>query len=326
VLRARRAPGAESEGPEPMTISPRFAYLAVFVGVLGHASSEFFAVLSGIAGAEVSVWRYLFGGAGLVVVALALDGPRNLLEPLRTHAAPLLWYSLIGVSGAYLAFHVALDYASVVQVATLVTTIPIFVGIANLLVNRLPFTADKIATGACAVLGLVLLITDGALEKLVGESDSIWGILLGMLCAALAAYYAVKVKPIIARYGALRVTALSMMIGGIGLWLGVGAGFAVWVDPSTLFERPAIAWGSLLTLAIWNTTITQFFWIGGLAAASDMTRASYLFFLKPVIAAGLAMVVLAQEVSPLQFVAIVVVTGSVFVELFWTRIQGGGKA
>ncbi len=308
-----------------MTISPRFAYLAVLVGVLGHASSEFFAVLSGVPGPEVSVWRYLIGGAGLVLVALALDGPRNLLEPLRTHAGPLLWYSLIGVSGAYLAFHVALDYASVVQVATLVTTIPIFVGIANLLVNRLPLTMDKIATGACPVLGLALLITDGALGKLVGESNSIWGILLGMLCAALVAYYAVKVKPIVGRYGALRVTALSMMIGGIGLWLGVGTGFALWVDPSTLFERPALAWGSILTLAIWNTTITQFCWIGGLAAAPDMTRASYLFFLKPVIAAGLAMAILSQEVSLLQVFAIVVVTGSVLVELFWTRSLVGGR-
>ena len=126
-----------------MTLSPRFAYLAVFVGVLGHASSEFFAVLSGISGPEVSVWRYLLGGAGLVAVALAVSGPRDLREPLRTHALQLGWYSLVGVSGAYLAFHVALDYASVVQVATLVTTIPIFVGLANLAVNRLPLTPVK---------------------------------------------------------------------------------------------------------------------------------------------------------------------------------------
>jgi len=303
-----------------MTISARFAYLAVFVGVLGHASSEFFAVLSSMSGPEVSVWRYLLGGAGLFLVALAVCGPRPLIEPLRTHAAPLLWYSLVGVSGAYLAFHMALDYASVVQVATLVTTIPIFVGLANLVLNRLPLTPVKLATGACAVLGLALLITDGALERLLGESNSIIGIALGILCAALAAWYAVKVKPIIARYGALRVTALSMMIGGVGLWVGVGIGFAVWVDPSTLLDRPAIAWGSILTLALWNTTITQYLWIGGLAAAADMTRASYLFFLKPVIAAGLATLVLTQDISLLQGIAIVVVTGSVLIELFWSRI------
>jgi drug/metabolite transporter (DMT)-like permease len=44
--------------------------------------------------------------------------------------------SLLGVSATYLFFHWALDFASVIQVATLVTTIPIFVGLANLAVNH----------------------------------------------------------------------------------------------------------------------------------------------------------------------------------------------
>ena len=305
-----------------MTIPARLAYLAVFVGVLGHASSEFFAVLSGISGPEVSVWRYLFGGAGLIAVALVLEGPRRLLEPLSSHAWPLIGTSLIGVSGAYLAFHWALDFASVIQVATLVTTIPIFVGLANLVANRLPISGLKMATGACAVGGLALLITDGAMERLLGGSDSLIGIGLGILCAALVAGYAVAIKPIIALYGAMRTTALSLAIGGLGLWLGVGLAFAVWVDPTTLFQRPAVAWGSILALALWNTTITQFLWIGGLAAAADMTRASYLFFLKPVIAAILALTFLGDEISLLQAAAMVVVMASVLVEVLWPRLSG----
>lgn len=303
-----------------MNIPARFAYMAVFIGVLGHASSEFFAVFSGISGPEVSVWRYLIGGAGLVLVALLAIGPKDLLSPLRTHAFPLIWLSVIGVSGAYLAFHLALDYASVIQVATLVTTIPIFVGLANLAVNRQPLTTVKIVTGLCAVLGLALLITDGALEKLVGGKDSLWGIFLGIACAILAAFYAVKVKPIITEYGTLSVTALSMMIGGIGLWIFVGLGFSVWVNPLTLFDRSTNAWSAILALSLWNTTITQFLWIGGLAAAADITRASYLFFLKPVIAAGLAIFLLADSLSTLQAVAIIVVTSSVFIEIYWTRL------
>ena len=50
------------------------AYLAVFIGVLGHASSEFFAkIISGnapISGPEVSVWRFFLGGLGLIVVSM----------------------------------------------------------------------------------------------------------------------------------------------------------------------------------------------------------------------------------------------------------------
>ena len=38
------------------------AYLAVFLGVTGHASSEFVSVLSGVKGPELSVWRFLLGG------------------------------------------------------------------------------------------------------------------------------------------------------------------------------------------------------------------------------------------------------------------------
>ena len=303
-----------------MTIPARFAYLAVFIGVLGHASSEFFAVYSGVAGPEVSVWRFLIGGAGLVLVAALIPGARNMAAPLRSHGPALVWYSLVGVSGAYLAFHWALDFASVIQVATLVTTIPIFIGLANLIINRQRLTAVKIATGACAVAGLVLLITDGAVERLAGGSDSVFGILLAIVCAACVAYYAVKVKPIITEYGALTITAVSMMIGGIGLWLAVGLAWAVWINPLTLFDRPEVAWASLLTLALWNTTATQVLWLGGLAAAPDMTRAGYLFFLKPIIAAGLALAILGDSLSALQAGAIAVVTGSVLVELFWPRI------
>jgi len=303
-----------------MTIPARLAYLAVFIGVMGHASSEFFAVLSGVSGPEVSVWRYIIGGTGLVLVAALIPASRNMVAPLRAHGPALVWYSLIGVSGAYLAFHWALDFASVIQVATLVTTIPIFIGLANLIINRQPLTPVKIATGICAVAGVALLITDGALDKLAGESDSVFGIFLGVGCAACVAYYAVKVKPIIAEYGALTITAVTMMIGGIGLWVAVGAAWAIWVNPLTLFDRPEVAWASMLTLALWNTTITQVLWIGGLAAAPDMTRAGYIFFLKPVIATGLAMAILGDSLSALQAMAIVVVTGSVFIELFWPRI------
>ena len=61
---------------------------------------------------------------------------------------------------------------------------------------------------------------------------------------------------------------------------------------------------------------------GGLTAAPDITRASYLFFLKPIIAAALAIVILGSWPTGLQVVAIVLVTGCVLVELYWARLRG----
>jgi drug/metabolite transporter (DMT)-like permease len=52
-----------------------------------------------------------------------------------------------------------------------------------------------------------------------------------------------------------------------------------------------------------------------------MTRASYLFFLKPVIAAGLAVFFLGNSPTWLQYAAVIVVSGSVIFEAFWPQRQ-----
>ena len=55
---------------------PWLDYAAVLTGVIGHASSEFVSVLTGLAGPENSVWRFTLGGTGLIVVALCLPDRR----------------------------------------------------------------------------------------------------------------------------------------------------------------------------------------------------------------------------------------------------------
>jgi len=295
------------------------AYLAVFLGVTGHASSEFVSVLSGIKGPELSVWRFLLGSFGLVVLALIFPASRNLARPFKTDGFRLVWLSLLGVSLGYLLFHWSLDFASVPQVATMVTTIPIFVGLVNLWLNKQPFTGAKIISGFCAMLGVALLITDGYLAKLAGAGESLIGVLMVIGCAAIIAAYTVMVRPIIVRYGALRITAITLFIGAVGLWLMVGLFWNIWVNPTTLFDRSSGQIAALLTIALWNTTITQFLWIGGLAAVPDITRGSYLFFLKPVIAACLAVIFLSQKLTAWQTLAIVVICASVVVEAAWAK-------
>lgn len=295
------------------------AYLAVFLGVCGHASSEFVSVLSGVKGPELSVWRFLLGGAGLVLLALIFPASRNLVEPFRTDGLKLILLSALGVSLGYLLFHWSLDFATVPQVATMVTMIPIFVGLTNLWINKQPFSGAKIISGVCAMVGVALLITDGYLAKLSGTGSNLVGVLMAMGCAAVVAAYTVMVRPIIVKYGALRITAVTMMTGALGLWIVIGLFFRIWVNPLTLFDRPMQQSGALLTLAFYNTTITQFLWIGGLAAVPDITRGSYLFFLKPVIAVCLAALFLSQDPTAWQVMAIAVICFSVLVEILWSR-------
>lgn len=304
-----------------MNIPARWAYPAVMVGVLGHASSEFVAVLSGVSGPEASVWRYLLGGFGLVLWALWDRDSRDLIAPMRADGLNILWLAAMGVTVTYLFFHWALDYATVIQVATLTTTIPIWVGLANWLLNGVRPGAVKLVTAGLAFLGIVLLLTDGALAALAGEARNLVGILMALTCAALGSFYAVLIRPVMGRHGGLRIIALTMFLGGVGLWILVGAVWGIWVNPLSIAEKPALAAWSLIALALWNTTITQLLWFGGLSAAPDITRASYLFFLKPVIATLLAVAFLGNLPTPLQVAAIVLVTGCVLVELNWERLR-----
>ncbi len=297
------------------------AYLAVFVGVTGHASTEFVSVLSGVKGPELSVWRFLLGGFGLIILALIFPSTRNLLEPFKTDGFRLVWLSILGVALGYLLFHWSLDFATVPQVATMVTTIPIFVGLVNLWLNKQPFTGAKIISGICAMIGVALLITDGYLARLSGAGQSLIGVFMVMGCAAVIAAYTVMVRPIIAKYGALRITAITLFMGAVGLWFVVGLFWNIWVNPATLFDRPSDQTTALITIALWNTTITQFLWIGGLAAVPDITRGSYLFFLKPVIAACLAVIFLSQTLTAWQTLAILVICASVVVETVWARFR-----
>ena len=283
------------------------AYLAVLLGVVGHASSEFVAVLSQVSGPELSVWRFLLGGLGLIGLALLFPSSRNILEPFKTESLRLVCLSALGITLGYLLFHWSLDYATVPQVATMVTTIPIFVGLVNMFLNKQLFSRIKLVTGLCAMLGVALLITDGYLSQLSGSGQSLIGVLMALGCAATVAAYSVAVRPVIAQFGALRITAITMSIGAVGLWFVVGVVWHIWVNPFSLFDRPAEQVAALLTLAVWNTTITQFFWIGGLAAVPDITRGSYLFFFKPVIATLLAIIFLSQSITGWQTMAIGVI-------------------
>ncbi len=299
-----------------------FAYGAVFIGVIGHATTEFVQVLSGVAGPELSVWRFTLGAVGLVIVCLAIPGARDLWTPLREAFVPIVTLSLLGFAIAYLAFHWALDFASVPQVATTVTTIPIFLALINLWRNGQPIGWLKWVTGIAALVGIALLITDGALTQLAGDGRNLFGVFLALVCALFVGGFMIFAKPYFARYGALRMTTIAIVITAVGLWFGVGLFFGRWVDFTTMATMPAGQITALVTIGFFNTTITQWFWLGGLAAAPDITRAAYLFFLKPVIAAVLALWILQQAVTPMEWLAIVIICGAVAFEALWPRLAG----
>jgi drug/metabolite transporter (DMT)-like permease len=296
------------------------AYTAAFLGVCSHASSEFFSKLSGLPGVETSVWRFMLGGAALLFVAMLSRETRQLLTPLRQDFWPIVLLSLLGMALAQFIFHWSLDFATAVQVATMVTIMPIGVVFVARIVEGTRITPAKLVSGIGAFLGCMLLLTDGYVAQLGGDGDTFKGVLMALGCAIIGAIYLVLVKPYMQKYGAIRMTTYTFVLGFFALWLLVGTMWGKWVNPLTLTDRPAVETGSILALGIWNTCIGFLLWFWGLSNVPDIGRGNYLFFLKPVIALILAYFLLSETITGTQLTAIIAITGFVAAEIFYDRI------
>ena len=297
------------------------AYLSAFLGVCGHASSEFFVKLSGISGVEVSVWRFGLGGFALLLLCLSIPSSRNLIQPLKKNPFPIVLLSVFGMAFGQFLFHWALDFATVVQVATMVTIMPIGVVFVARIVEKTKITPPKIISGVGAFLGCVFLLTDGYIEQISGNENNLIGIYLSIGCALIGSIYLVLVKPYVNLYGPIRMTTYTFVLGFIALYPSIGLIWGIWVNPFDLFARSSTEYLSIITLGVWNTCIAFILWLWGLSKIPDVARGNYLFFLKPVIALCLAYFILEDNITINQLIAIAVITGFVIIEVFYTPIS-----
>jgi len=304
-----------SAGPTPVMIW--LAYAAAFLGVCGHASSEFVVKLTGLGGPEVSVWRFMIGGAALLLVALITPSARDLLTPLRRDFWPIVSLSIFGMTAGQFLFHWALDYASVEEVATLVTTMPILVVFVAKLVDGTAIGPAKLISGTGAFLGCVFLLSDGFAAEVSGAGGNLTGLLMAIGCAVIGAVYLVLIKPYTQRYGAIRMTTYTFVLGFFVLWPMVGWLWEIWVNPLDLFARPGDNAAAIVALGVWNTCIGFILWLWGLANVPDVGRGNYLFFLKPVIAALLAYAILGDTITWPQILAVAAITGFVAAEILY---------
>ncbi|MEM7269638.1 MAG: DMT family transporter [Pseudomonadota bacterium] len=293
------------------------AYTLCMIGVIGHASSEFVAKAADTPGAEFSVWRFMIGGACLLILTQLWPGQRDLITPLKEKGLQIVVLSCLGMSLGQLIFHWALDFTSVVQVATIVTAIPIFFVLADWAVNKTPITPPKMVSGAGAFIAVILLMTNGA--GLGTTSDDLVGTVMALFCGALGGIYLVFARPYVGEYGPVRMTAYTFAIGFFFLWTVVGAFWGVWVNPLDLADKSSTQQLGILTIGFWNTCIAMACWLAGLQAAPDPQRGNYLFLFKPVIAAFLAVAFLGDPLSLLQILAILAIIICVALEYVWTQ-------
>jgi drug/metabolite transporter (DMT)-like permease len=161
------------------------AYLGVGVGVLAVSTAATLIRLAQVEMHSLSIAAWRLTLATLILAPIALTARRSELRTLTRHE----WGYILG-AGLLLALHFAtwitsLAYTSVAASLVLVTTHPIFVGLASHMLLRERLSRWMVAALVIAVVGSVII----GLGDLGEGTHRLWGDVLALLGAVAAAGY-----------------------------------------------------------------------------------------------------------------------------------------
>ncbi len=279
------------------------AEAALFLTVLIW-SLNFSAVKVGveaIAPLAFSVVRFVLGASVTVAVVLAREGlPRFRRQDLGL----LLAAALCGITINQVAFVGALSITSAANVALLMGTIPIWTALIALATHQERLDAAHWVALAAGIGGVALIVLGGAHAGLGAESFG--GEALALATAASWAAYSVLIRPLMARYSALQLSAFMMVVGTIAL-----VPFALPQLASQDWGAvPGDAWLALAYAAILSVSLTNILYFTAIHRVGA-SRAALYTYLEPFLGVLFAVLLLADRVTLPQLVGGAIIVAAV---------------
>lgn len=256
---------------------------------------------------------------GLCLLAIGIPGARRRGTRLGARDYAILCFNgVIGIALSISLFHVAiLAFRNAASSAVVFSANPVFVALLAPLINR---EGVSLRQGVAVVLGgtgvLCFAFESGRLA-----SDSVRGLLV-MVASAL--FFAIGIcvsRRIIPRYGPLLTMGISALFGSlvvlpVGLWRS-----AVPILPELMKGLLPV-----LYVTVAGTAVAYGLYYYGLARTSAY-RASVTFFLKPVIATVLAVLLRGERVNAYTLGGTGLILAGLTLALLgdnlWTRCRPG---
>jgi len=158
-----------------------------------------------------------------------------------------------------------------------------------------------------ALAGVVVIMLSGSIEI---STKYLWGDLIILVSVFAWAYYTILGKPLVQKYGAIRMTAYSLTVGTV-LYFPFGLYRAMAYDYSK--ATPA-AWGSVLYLALGMSVIVYVLWYWVLKRM-EASRLAVYHNIQPVVATIIAWLVLGEQItSAFVLGGAIVLTGLILAE------------
>jgi drug/metabolite transporter (DMT)-like permease len=268
--------------------------IALLFGMFLFSTIEVASKLMQTGGGVAGQYPFWLACLRFIITGLVLTGPAVRQLRRRTDcfswkdAAALAGLGCIGVSIMSSLFHLAITFLPANIAALIFSCNPVFVVLLAPLVLPEKITVRKLIAVCICLSGIAVLANDR------GDRISGTGVLLMLAAILVFSVYTILFKKMIPRYGALPITALGGLTGGL-LILPVALpveGFA------PAMYTPA-DWIGILYLGIPGTALAYLLYIYGIGH-TEAGIGSMTFFLKPFLAALLAWWILGEHLGAVE--------------------------
>jgi drug/metabolite transporter (DMT)-like permease len=254
----------------------------------------------GISPFAITAWRFLIGGAVILPFAVA----QGLKDKVKLTVSSILTLGALGILNvvvSMLLLQLAIYYGKASLTAIIVSMNPLFVSLFAFIIIKEKLTRYQLYSLALGFAGLVVIVL-GEQDLSLGSFENLpLGITFAVLAGITFALYTVLTKRAVSMYGNRIANSASFLIGGAVL-----TGLNLIIGKSMLFEPIARNIILILYLGIIVTGVAYLLYFEGMKELSA-ARASVYFFLKPALASILAYIFLAEHLSLIQTIGIILV-------------------
>jgi len=231
-------------------------------------------------------FRFLAASVVFALILVVKKSPSKI--PLQDHFK-LLLIGLILIPGNQLLFLIGQSMTTASNASLMFATTPIFIYILAIFILREKFLIRRTIGILIAIVGVYLIISGGHLK--FGE-QSLVGDLLVLAAAFAWAVGAIMGKPLSQKYGALRVTGLSLTYGSI-IYFPFGLIRALNSDFSAVRLS---GWLCILYMGIVISIAAYVLWYWILKYL-ETSRVAVIQNIQPIIATSVAALALSEPIS-----------------------------
>ena len=249
--------------------------------------------------------RMVLSGAILLLLAFRREGARVLhIWTVRRDVCWLLAFALLGLLLCQYAFLAAIKYSNSATATVLQSLNVVIMAVVTALWSRTHMRGSQTAAVLLAIAGTYLIATNGDPASMTLSAA---GLGFGLLAAVGVVTYTLLSRPIIAAWGNLTVTGWGMLVGGLVLFLSVGA----WELPAGL---DLTAWLMVAIIVLIGTAVGFSVFLESVRYIGPV-KATLIGCLEPASATVLSAVALGTTFTLPELLGFALIIGTVFLSV-----------